>query len=60
MHTIGIGNGADENLVVGCAAGGFGGFTFVYNKDEIEAKVISQLSKAKLEYLVVSAVKLFD
>jgi hypothetical protein len=30
VHTFGVGQGVDENLVVGCAAAGFGGYSFIY------------------------------
>ena len=40
VHTFGVGNGADENLIKGCAFAGFGNHYFIYNDEEIEAKVI--------------------
>jgi hypothetical protein len=60
VHTFGVGQGADENLVVGCAAAGLGGYSFIYRDEEIEDKVISQLSKASLDYLVINEAKILD
>ena len=60
VHTFGVGQGADENLVVGCAEAGLGGYSFIYKDEEIEEKVISQLSKARLDYLVINEAKILD
>ena len=37
-----------------------GNFSFIYNDDEIEDKVIESLSKTKLEYLLVTHAKIMD
>ncbi len=60
VHTFGVGLCPDENLVVGCAAAGFGGYSFIEKDEEIEDKVISQLSKASLDYLVINEAKILD
>ena len=60
MHTFGVGNGADETLIKNCASKGFGNFYFIYNEDEIEEKVISSLTKMRLNYQVLQSIKLFD
>ena len=55
-----MGQGADENLVKGCAFAGMGNFSFIYNDEEIEDKVIESLSKTRLEYLLVTQAKILD
>lgn len=60
MHTFGVGSGADESLIKGCAFAGLGNFTFIYQEDEIERKVIESVSKTKLEYLLVTEAKILD
>ena len=39
---------------------GYGHFYFIYNDTEIEEKVISSMSKIRLNYLVMRSIKLFD
>lgn len=60
LHTFGIGQGADEKLIKGCAFAGCGSFTFIYQPEQIERKVIEQLSKQKLEYLVLTEASVLD
>jgi len=36
LHTFGIGNGADERLIKGCAFAGIGHFYFIYKDEDIE------------------------
>lgn len=60
VHTFGVGNGADEKLIKGCAYAGCGSFTFIYKPDQIERKVIESLSRTKLEYLVVTEASVLD
>lgn len=60
LHTFGIGNGADERLIKGCAFAGMGNFYFIYKDEEIEEKVIESLSKTKLDYLLVTEAKVLD
>ena len=60
LHTFGVGSGADENLIKGCAFSGMGNFSFIYKDEEIEDKVIESLSKTKLEYLLVTHAKIMD
>jgi len=48
LHTFGVGSGADERLIKGCAFAGMGNFSFIYNTEEIEQKVIESMSKTKL------------
>lgn len=54
VHTFGVGDGADENLVKNVAMAGIGHFQFIYKPEEIEEKVIESLTKITLEYSVVS------
>jgi hypothetical protein len=60
VHTFGVGNGADERLIKGCALAGVGNFYFIYNDSEIERKVIDSLCKSRLEYLLVLEAKTYD
>jgi len=60
LHTFGVGNGADENLIKGCAFAGMGHFSFIYRDEEIECKVIESLSKTKLEYLLLTDARILD
>ena len=50
VHTFGVGNGADKNLITRCAEEGLGHHYFIYNEDEIEEKVIMSLTKTHLDY----------
>ena len=60
LHTFGVGSGADESLIKGCAFAGKGNFTFIYNDNEIEEKVIDSLQKTKLEYLLIKECAILD
>lgn len=60
LHTFGVGSGADERLIKGCAFAGLGNFSFIYNTEEIEQKVVESLSKTKLEYLLVTQARILD
>lgn len=60
VHTFGVGNGADEKLIKSCAFAGFGHHYFIYNENEIEEKVIMSLTKANLDYQVITDIKVFD
>ncbi len=60
VHTFGLGSGADERLIKGCAFAGMGNFTFIYKNDEIESKVIESLSKTRLDYLIITEAKILD
>ena len=53
MHTFGVGHGASEELIKQCAFKGFGHFYFIYNEEEIEERVVSALSKSKLNYQIL-------
>ena len=46
VHSLGIGNGASKQLVIGAAEAGRGGWEFVESNGDIAAKVISLLSTA--------------
>jgi hypothetical protein len=54
LHTFGVGSGADQNLIRGCAFAGLGNFYFIHNDSEIEEKVIESLAKTKLDYLIIT------
>jgi uncharacterized protein with von Willebrand factor type A (vWA) domain len=43
LHTFGVGHGAEEHLIKGCALAGKGSYFFVYENDQIEEKVIEAL-----------------
>jgi hypothetical protein len=58
VHTFGLGSGADQSLIKGCAFAGMGNFTFIYRNEEIEGKVIESLSKTKLDYLLITEAKI--
>jgi secreted protein with Ig-like and vWFA domain len=60
LHTFGIGSGADERLIKGCAFAGMGNFSFINHDSEIERKVIESLSKTQLEYLLVTEAQILD
>ena len=60
LHTFGVGSGADERLIKGCAFAGMGNFNFIYKDEEIENKVIESLSKTRLEYLLITEAKILD
>ncbi len=54
LHTFGVGSGADEKLIKGCAIAGIGSFSFIYKTSEVESKVIESLAKSKLSYILVT------
>lgn len=60
LHTFGIGSGADERLIKGCAFAGMGNFSFISQNHEIERKVIESLSKTQLEYLLITEAQILD
>ena len=60
LHAFGVGNGADQNLIRGCAFAGLGNFYFIHNDSDIEAKVIESLSKTRLEYLIVKKAVIYN
>ena len=60
VHTFGVGSGADEQLIKGCAFAGLGNFSFIYKDSEIEEKVIESMSKSRLEYLIVNECSILD
>ena len=53
VHTFGVGNGASEELIKQAAFKGFGQFSFIYNEEEIEERVISAVAKTRLDYLIL-------
>lgn len=59
VHTIGIGNGASEDLVMGCAKSGKGHYTFITDKENPNEKIIQLLTDSLSP--VISKMKLaFD
>lgn len=60
VHTFGIGSGASTELIKKCAQAGHGHYSFIYNLDEIEKKVIEALQKDFLEYLSVKEALILD
>ena len=56
VHTFGVGHGADEKLIKRVAFKGFGHFCFIYNEDELEERVVSAISKTRLNYKVLQNV----
>jgi hypothetical protein len=54
VHTFGVGNGADQNLIKRSAFAGFGHHYFIYNESEIEEKVIMSLTNTHLDYQVLT------
>jgi len=60
LHTFGVGHGASEELIKQCAFKGFGQFYFIYNEEEIEERVVSALTKTRLNYQILQNIKLFD
>jgi len=60
VHTIGLGHGADQALIKGSAAAGFGNYYFIFNENEIEERVISALMNTQIPYRVFSSLEIFD
>ena len=60
VHTFGVGHGADEQLIKRVAFKGFGHFYFIYNEEELEERVVSAISKTRLNYKVLQNVSLQD
>lgn len=60
VHTFGVGQGADENLIKGVAFAGLGNYSFIYKDSEIEEKVIESLAKTRLEYLLINKCQILD
>ena len=60
VHTFGIGSGASKQLIVDCAKEGMGNHCFIYNQSEIEEKVVSSLTKMRLNMTVISSLKFYD
>jgi hypothetical protein len=46
IHSFGLGNGCNRELVKNVAIAGRGTFSFVYEKDNLKIKVVSALNKA--------------
>ena len=60
VHTFGVGHGASEELIKQCAFKGFGHFYFIYNEEEIEERVVSALTKTRLNYQIMQSIQIFD
>jgi len=60
VHTFGLGNGADVNLIKQTAYAGFGQHYFVYNESQIEEKVIMAMTNTHLDYQVLSELEIFN
>lgn len=46
VHTIGVGNGASEALIQGCAEKGKGKYVFIQDNENVSGKIIELLSAA--------------
>ena len=44
VHTIGVGNGCSQQLIVGCAQKGKGGHVFIANNEDPSEKIIQLLN----------------
>ncbi len=60
MHTLGVGNGCDTNLITRCAFVGLGNHCFIQNMNEVDSKVIETLSKTQLEYLLIEDARILN
>ena len=60
VHTFGVGSGASEELIKNVAFKGCGHYYFIYEESELEEKVVSALSKTRLNYQVLQKVLLRD
>ena len=60
VHTFGVGHGASEELIKQAAFKGYGHFSFIYNEEEIEERVVSAQAKTRLNYLILQKAALFD
>ena len=60
VHTFGVGSGASEELIKNVAFKGFGHYYFIYEESELEEKVVSALSKTRLNYQVLQKVFFCD
>ena len=53
VHTFGIGDGVSTELIKECAFAGQGHYSFIYNPEDIEKRVMEALQKDFLEYLII-------
>ena len=53
VHTFGVGSGASEELIKNVAFKGYGHYYFIYEESELEEKVVSALSKTRLNYQIL-------
>lgn len=60
VHTFGVGHGASQELIKQCAFRGYGHFYFIYNEEEIEERVVTALTKTRLNYQVLQSLAIFD
>lgn len=60
VHTFGIGSGASTELIKEGAKAGLGHFSFIYDMNEIEKKVMESLQKDFLEYLSIESGEILD
>ena len=60
VHTFGVGHGASEELIKQVAFKGFGHYQFIYDESELEERVISAVSKTRLNYKILQSVTLSD
>ena len=58
VHMIGIGNGASSELIKGGAQAGDGQYYFIYQENEIKAKIIEALSSSVIKYLVLKEIEI--
>ena len=46
VHAIGIGDGASQGLIIGCAEKGKGHYSFIKNNENYQIKIIQLLTDA--------------
>lgn len=60
VHTFGIGSGVSSELIKNCASAGHGHFSFIYDLNDIERKVMEAIQKDFLQYICIKEPQLLD